>query len=109
AVRNDLAARDLRRVRHRAREVLVTDPLSNDLRRLVSLLGSLEETKRAQEAVVALDEVVAGEAGELAELGDELLIDLAGQLVRASGVDTFVTTNGGMHTVLLLYCYRTES
>jgi len=39
AVRNDLAARDLRCVRHGRSEVLVLDPLSDDLRRLVGLLG----------------------------------------------------------------------
>ena len=63
----------------------------------------LEETERAQDAVAGLDQVVAGEAGELAKLRDERLVDLAGDLVRAGRVDAFVTTNGGMHVMLLLF------
>jgi hypothetical protein len=106
AVRNDPAARDLRRVRDRRGEVLVRDPLRDELRRLVGLLGGLEETERAQDAVAGLDEVVAGEAGELAELRDERLLDLAADLVGAGRVDTFVTTNGGMNVVLPLCSYR---
>ena len=80
---NDLAARDLRRVGNRRVEVLVGDPLRDELRGLVGLLGGLEETERAQDAVAGLDQVVAGEAGELAELRDERLVDLADDLVRA--------------------------
>jgi hypothetical protein len=102
AVSNDLTARDLRRVRNHRSEVLVGDPLRDDLRRLVALLGRLEETERAQNAVAGLDELVAGEAGELAELRNERLVDFARDLVRAGRVDTFVTTNGGIHMVLLL-------
>jgi hypothetical protein len=98
AVRDDLATRDLRPGRNRRVEVLVGDPLGDELRRLVSLLGGLEETDRAQDAVAGLDEVVAGETRELTELRDERLVDLAGQLVRAGRVDTFVTTNGGINT-----------
>ena len=47
------------------------------------LLGGLEETERAEDAVTGLDQVVAGEAGQLAELGDEGLSDLARELRRA--------------------------
>src|SRR4029453_6319944 len=102
ALSNDLAARDLRLVGNRLGEVLVGDPLRDELRGLGVLLGRLEETERAQDAVVGLDQVVALEAGELAELRDERLLDLAGDLVRAGHVDTFVTTDGGMHVMLLL-------
>src|SRR6266536_2635883 len=97
ALSNDLAARDLRRVGNRRAEVLVGDPLRDDLRGLFALRRSLEETKRAQDAIARLDQVIAGETGELAELRDERLLDLAGDLVRAGRVDAFVTTNGGMH------------
>ena len=46
-------------------------------------------------------EVVAGKPGELAKLRHERLVDLAGDLVHAGRVDAFVTTNGGMHVMLL--------
>ena len=108
AVRNDLAARDLRRVRNHRVEVLVADPLRDELLGLVGLLGGLEETKRAQDAAVRLDQVVAGETGELAKLRHERLVDLADDLVHAGRVDTFVATNGGMHVMLLLWSYRAE-
>src|ERR1044072_4197415 len=87
ALRNDLAARDLRRVGNRRVEVLVGDPLRDDLRRLAGLLGGLHETERAQDAVAGLDEVVAREPGELAKLRDERLVDLTGDLVHAGRVD----------------------
>src|SRR4029079_6282079 len=45
--------------------------------------------------------VIAAKPGELAKLRDERLVDLADDLVRAGHVDTFVTTNGGMHVMLL--------
>ena len=61
AMRNDLAARDLRRVRNQRVEVLVGDPLRDERLRLIGLLGGLEETKRTQDAVAGLDQVVAGE------------------------------------------------
>jgi len=70
AVSNDLAAGDLRRVGNRRVEVLVGDPPRDDLRGLVGLLGRLEETKRAHDAVAGLDQVIGGETGELAELRD---------------------------------------
>ena len=83
ALGDNLAGRDLRRVRNRRVETLVGDPLGDDHRRLISLLGGLEETERAEDAVAALDQVVAGEARELAELRDERLVDLANDLVDA--------------------------
>ena len=61
ALRDDLAARDLRRVRNHRIEVLVGDPLRDERRRLVGLLAGLEETERAEDAVAGLDQVVAGE------------------------------------------------
>src|SRR6188508_490737 len=101
AVRDDLAARDLRRVRDRRGEVLVGDPRGDDLVRLLGLLGRLEETEGADDALTGLDQVVAGEAGELAQVRDERLVDLGCELVRAGGVDTLVATNGRMHVLLL--------
>src|SRR4029453_1763801 len=103
AVRNDLAARDPRRVRNHRVEVLVADPLRDEGLGLVGLLGGLEETERGEGAVVCLDQVEAAETGELAELRDERPVDLADALVHAGRVDTFVTTNGGMHVMLLLW------
>src|SRR5256885_16431724 len=64
---------------------------------------ALEETKRAHYAVASLDQVVARETGELAKLRDERRVDLADDLVHAGRVDTFVTTNSGMHLLLLLW------
>src|SRR6266566_2767067 len=103
AVRDDLAARDLRRVRNRRGEVLVADPLRHEVLGLVGLLEGLEETKRAKDAVAGLDQVVAGETGKLPELRDERLVDLADDLAHAGRVDAFVPTNGGMHLMLLLW------
>src|SRR6266498_1112482 len=103
AMRNDLAARDLRRVRNQRVEVLVADPLRDEGLGLVGLLCSLEETKRTQDDVAGLDQVVAGETRELAMFRDERLLDLAVDLVHAGRVDSFVTTNSGMHLLLLLW------
>jgi hypothetical protein len=76
ALSNDLAARDLRLVGNRLGEVLVADPLRDELRGLGVLLGRLEETERAQDAVVGLDQVVALEAGELASCGTSVSLTL---------------------------------
>src|SRR6266566_5853654 len=109
AVRDDLAARDLRRVRNRRGEVLVADPLRHEVLGLVGLLPGLEETKRAQDAVAGLDQVVAGETGKLPELRDERLVDLDDDLAHAGRVDAFVPTNGGMHLMLLLWAPTGQS
>jgi hypothetical protein len=61
----------------------------------------LEEAEGADDALTGLDQVVAGEAGELAQVRDERLVDLGCELVRAGGVDTLVATNGRMHVLLL--------
>jgi len=79
-VSDDLAARDLGLVGHQRVELLVTDPRGDDLRRLGALLGSLEETERAEDAVAGLDQVVTLKARQLAQLRNEGLVDLAGQL-----------------------------
>lgn len=44
--------------------------------------GVSKSTERAEDAVAGLDQVVAGEARELAQLGEEGLVDLGGQLDR---------------------------
>jgi len=108
AVSDDLAARDLRLVGDHLLELLVANPAGDDLRRLLALLRRLEEAERAEYAVVGLDQVVPGEPGELLQLRDEHLVDLAGQVGRAVLVHTVVTTNDRKHVVLLLY-YRTGS
>src|SRR5688572_1902077 len=105
AVSDDLAARDLRRVRDQRLELLVADPACDDVRRLLALLGSLEETERAEDTLIGLDQVVAGEAGQLAEHRDESLGDLARELRRAILVHTFIAANGREH-VMLLRSYR---
>src|SRR5688500_4183921 len=101
AVSDDFAARDLGLVRDHRLELLVADPRRDDTRRLLALLGCLEETERAEGAVAGLDQVVAGEAGQLAELRDESLVDLARELSRAILVYTVVTANDRVHVVLL--------
>src|SRR5690348_12353249 len=82
AAGNNLAGCDLRSARNRLAEVLVVDPLRDELARLLGLLGGLEETERAQNPVARLDEVVAGEAGEAAQLRHERVVDLRDDFVR---------------------------
>src|SRR5436190_1700462 len=86
-----IATRALRSVGKHRGEILVGDPLRDELRGLIGLLAGLEETERAQDAVAGRDQVVAGKAGELAQLRDERLVDLASNLACARAVDTFVT------------------
>jgi hypothetical protein len=59
AVSDDLAARDLGSVGDQRLELLVADPGRDDVRGLFALLGCFEETKRAEDAVTGLDQVVA--------------------------------------------------
>jgi len=86
AVGDDLAARDLRRVGNRPVEVLAGDPLGDELGGLVGLLAGLEQTEGAQDTVAGVDQVVAGEAGKVAQLRDERLVDLAGDLVGVTSM-----------------------
>src|SRR4029079_14478253 len=69
----------------------------------------LEEAQRAQNAVVGLDEVIAGKPRNLAELRDKRLVDLADDLFRAGRVDALVTTNGGIHVMLLTVVFQGRS
>ena len=82
AVSDNLAARDLRSGGKDGVELLVLDPRGDDLGRLLALLGGLEETERAEDAVAGLDEVVAREPRKLAQLRDESLVDLARSVRR---------------------------
>ena len=54
AVSDSLAARDLGSVRDQRLELLVADPGRDDVRRLLALLGCLEEAKRAEDAVTGI-------------------------------------------------------
>src|SRR5438093_6610519 len=101
AVSDDLAARDLRLVGDDRLELLLADPVGDELRRLLALLRRLEETERAEDAVAGLDEEVAREPGHLLQLRDERLVDFAGQLGRSILIHTVVTSNGRMHVLLL--------
>src|SRR5205823_6052003 len=69
--------------------------------RLVGLRRGLEDAERAHDALAVVDQVVALEAGQLAQLGDEGLADLAAELVGAILVDTLVAPDGRMHVMLL--------
>src|SRR3954469_22042268 len=76
ALSDDSTLRDHRRVRQQAVELLVADPGAADLGRLLALLGGVEEARRAEDrAVVRLDQVVALEPGQLAQLRDEGVVD----------------------------------
>src|SRR5215203_1264894 len=105
-VSDDLAARDLWRVRNGAAEVLAGDPLADEHGGLVGLLAGLEQPERAHDTVARLDQVVAGEAGKLAQLRHERLVHLARDLACARHVDAFITTDGREHVVLLLLTCR---
>ena len=87
AVSDDLAAGDLRCVGDHLVEMLVGDPLGDELGRLVYLLLPLEQAERAEDPVAGLDQVVAGEAVELAQLRDALsLSGLVWALVALFGL-----------------------
>src|SRR4029078_11899887 len=90
AVSDDLAGRDLGRVRDQRLELLLADPARNEGRRVLALLGGLEEPERAEDPVLSLDQVVAGEARKLAQLRNEGLVDLAGELHRSALVHTVI-------------------
>src|SRR5678815_4571996 len=92
-VDDDLSVRDLRRIRKCRLQLLVAHPGGRDASRLVGLGRSVEEVDRAHHAVAGLDEVVALEAWERVQAGQEALVELLGQLVGATLVDTFVASN----------------
>src|SRR6476646_10551520 len=100
AVSNDLAARDLGLVGENRVELLLADPLCDELRRLHTLLGRLEVTERSEDAVAGIDQVVALEPRKLVELGDEGLVHLVRELGGALLVHTLVTADGCMHEML---------
>ena len=68
-VHDDLAAGDLRRAREGRLELLVAHPGGRDARRLVGLLGGVEEADRGHDAVAGVDQVIAAEARQLAQAG----------------------------------------
>jgi hypothetical protein len=49
------------------------------------------------DAIAGVDERVAVEARELAQLGEEVLVDLLEDLALAALVDRLVASNGDMH------------
>src|SRR5205823_2079837 len=89
-----------RRIRKRRLQLLLAHPGGCNASRLVGLPRSVEDADGAHDAVAGLDEVVALEARQLAQAGDQGLADLLGQLVGATRVDTLVASNGGMHVLL---------
>src|SRR5689334_9709585 len=108
-VHHHLSACDLRRIRECGLQALLAQPGRCDPTRLVGLRRGVEEADGAHDAVADLEEVVAGEAGQLAQLRREALVDLLGELVGATLVDTLVTSDGGMHVVLLAVTFRAEN
>src|SRR5207237_5603792 len=90
-VRDDLAGRDLRRIRKRRVELLVAHPGRYQAGRLLALLGRVEDADGSHDAVAAVDEVVATEARQLAQAGHQRLADLALELVGTAMILGFVT------------------
>src|SRR4029078_8760214 len=97
ALSDDLAARDLGLVGHQRLELLIADPGVDELARLVALLTGLKEAEGAEDTVAGLDQKITLESRQLAQLRNESLVDLAGQLGGAILVHTVVAANGGMH------------
>jgi hypothetical protein len=91
-VDDDLAPRDLRRLRQRRLELLVAQPVGCDAGRLVGLRRSVEEPDGAQDAVAGVDDLIAAESRELAQAGNKALVDLLDDVVDAGLVDRLVTT-----------------
>jgi hypothetical protein len=60
----------------------------------------VEEADRAQDAVIGFDQVVALEARQFAEAGNEAALSLLDELVCALLIDRVVASNGGMHVML---------
>ena len=86
-VRDHRSGGDLRRVRKRGLEPLRTHPGRGDARRLVSLFRVLEQTDRGEDAVTGVDEVVAREAGQLAQRRQQAVADLPRYFFGAHLVD----------------------
>src|SRR3954464_12225267 len=80
-VRDDLAARYLRRVRKDRFELLVDHPAGGDASGLLRLGRGVEEADGSEHPVPRLDQVVAVEARQLAQAGHQRLADLARQLL----------------------------
>src|SRR5438477_638953 len=108
ALRDHLAEGDLRRIRKRALQLLVAHPTGREASRLVGMRRRIEEANRGHDAVAGLDQEVAVEPGQLAQLRDQRLVDLLRQLVGATGVDTLVASHGGMHVQLLTSSIKVE-
>src|SRR5438477_5509602 len=106
ALCDHLAEGDLRRIRKRALQLLVAHPSGRNTSRLVGMRRRIEEANRGHDAVARLDQQVAVEPGQLAQLRDQRFVDLLRQLVGATGVDTLVASHGGMHAVLLTSLIR---
>jgi hypothetical protein len=63
-------------------EVLIVDPLRHEPSGLLGLLGDLEETEGAQNAVAGLDHVVAGKPGDLRSCGTSVSLTLPATAYR---------------------------
>src|SRR5439155_11561333 len=95
-----------RRIRKRALQLLVAHPTGREASRLVGMRRRIEEANRGHDPVAGLNQEVAVEPGQLAQLRDQRLVDLLRQLVGATGVDTLVASHGGMHVQLLTSLIR---
>jgi hypothetical protein len=56
--------------------VLIGDPLRHELSGLLGLLGGLEETEGAQNALAGLDQVIAAKPGSLRSCGTSVSLTL---------------------------------
>src|SRR6188472_2540917 len=96
-VDDDVAARELGRVRKRLLELLLAQPAGGDAGRLVGLRRGVEEADGRHDAVAGVDEGVAIEARELAQHRQEALVDLLDELALTALIDRLVAANGAVH------------
>src|ERR1700728_3340315 len=99
-VNENLGVRDLRRIRQCRIELLLAHPVGRDAGRFLGMLRGIEEADGTQDAVIGHDQVIALEARQFAQAGNEAALSLLDELVAAVLIDRVVASNGGMHVML---------
>jgi hypothetical protein len=73
------------------------------------VVRGVKEADGANDAVLGLDQVVAVEAGQLAQGRQEAVVSLLDELLGAALVDRLVASNGGKHRFPTLFLWGGDS